>query len=76
MREESMDSKIWIKKVSPARYTYVRTLCYDPHLRFPSCFYLYCHDIPSIVICVTIVQCYMGQVVLVCPAHNALKAIY
>ena len=36
-----------------AQYS-LRTLCYDPHLRFPAYFYLYCHDIPPIVVCVTI----------------------
>ena len=69
-----MDSKIWIKKVSPARYS-LRTLCYDPHLRFPAYFYLYCHDIPPIVICVTICTVLRETGVLVCPAHDALKAI-
>ena len=51
--------KVWTarfvikKKLSPARYN-LRTLCYDPHLRFPSNFYLCCRDIPPIVICATI----------------------
>ena len=76
MRGESMDSKIWIKKVSPARYN-LRTLCYDPHLRFPACFYLYCHDIPPIVVRVTICTVLHGTG---CPsvplAHDSLKAIH
>ena len=71
-----MDSKIWMKKVSSGRYN-LCTLCYDPHLRFLSYFYLYCHDIPPIVVCVTICTVLhgMGQVVVVCPAtRGALKA--
>ena len=69
-----MDSKIWIKKVSPARYS-LRTLCYDPHLSISSYFYLYCHDIPPIIVRVTICTVLHGTGVLVCPAHDALKAI-
>ena len=50
-----MDSKIRMKKCHLPDITYVPvTLCYDPHLRFPAYFYFYCHDIPPLVICVTI----------------------